>query len=194
MSEEQDKGEIKDTHPNPFRFLWRVDPKRPIYSALLEAELHRLDKVFDGSLIKRMNNIRDEDDAKAFLKECRILIKEGEEILAWLFPQQPSSFESALTFVMALQSRNISQDIWKSLLERAGKRSRGRPISKRQIAIKALEMKMSDPKKWSNMKLAQKFCDCGKSKHDAGCNERLRHNIINLKKVIKKYCPDLPCK
>ncbi len=61
---------------------------------------------------------------------------------------------------------------------------RGAPTKKRESGIKALEMQLSDMK-W--MDVAKEICDCGKSKHDHWCKERIRLEAFELKKLLRKY-------
>jgi hypothetical protein len=74
-----------------------------------------------------------------------------------------------------------------SLLKRLAERRKGRPVSRRLDAIRALELKQADPKRWTWPELAQKFCSCGEKKHTATCSERLRREVGHLKRLLRKH-------
>jgi hypothetical protein len=155
----------------------------------LEAELQRWDKVFDPSFTD-ISNVKSKEEAEAFFEKFRVIATEGMEILEWIFPQKPLSSAMALDIASRLRALKVSEDIWKGFIKKAEKRERGRPITKRQIAIKALEKQILEPKrKWSPRQLAQQFCNCDKPSHDARCGETLRQSIRQLKKVLARYCP-----
>lgn len=180
-----------NSQKNPLRSVWKVDPNRPIYSALLEAELQRLDIFFDEKLTDT-SHIKNQEDANVHLAQLLQLAQEGVEILEWIFTQQPLTDEQALNIAVKLKDQNVPQIIWKSILVKAGKKSKGRPITKRQVAIQALEKRLLDSSRsWSNRELAQQFCNCDKEKHDEKCSQSLRQTIIQLRKILAKYCPDL---
>ena len=61
---------------------------------------------------------------------------------------------------------------------------RGAPTTKRELGITALEMHDSGMK-W--MELTTEICDCGKSKHNHWCKERIRLEAFELKKLLRKY-------
>lgn len=190
-SEKNNSGVIK-SNTNPLRSIWLPDPKRPVFSALLEAELERFDKFFDTSLFIDSRKFKTDDEVKEFLNDYLKLILEGIEILEWIFPEGKTSSEDALKITNALKEAGAPKDIWMNVIKRADKRRKGRPITKRQIAVKALELKLSDPDKWSYQKLAQRLCNCEKSNHDNSCSQSLRQTMLQLKKVLKKYCPNYP--
>jgi len=61
---------------------------------------------------------------------------------------------------------------------------RGAPTKKRELGIEALAMQLSNMK-W--MDVTKEICDCGKSKHDHWCKERIRLEAYELKKLFRKY-------
>jgi hypothetical protein len=180
-------------HPNPLRAVWKTDPKRPAFSALLEAELQRADKIFDGSIARQSAEVQSTLEAEAVIEELTILFQESTEILGWLFPHQQHSFDFILTTAKTMRDVNIPEAMVQSFMKRAGHKPRGRPITKRQIATQALEKQMLEPeRKWSYRELAQLFCNCGKGKHDQSCAQNLRQSMMQLKKLLAKYAPHLP--
>jgi hypothetical protein len=186
-------GKEGGKHPNPLRLVWKVDPKRPIYSALLEAEFQRSDKLFDGTVAKQLTEVQNKLEAEIVFQELTTLLKEATEIHTWIFPQRQQSFDFILTTAKTMRDVNIPEDIVKSFVKRGGHRPRGRPITKRKIVIQALERQILEPeRKWSYRQLAQLFCNCGKGKHDASCGQSLRQSMMQLKRLLAKYAPHLP--
>jgi len=61
---------------------------------------------------------------------------------------------------------------------------RGAPVKKRESGIKAFEMKLSGMT-W--MELTTEICDCGNSKHDWDCKERIRHQAFEVLKLLRKH-------
>ena len=61
---------------------------------------------------------------------------------------------------------------------------RGAPTKKRESGIKAFEMHLSGMT-W--MELTTEICDCGNSKHDWDCKERIRHQAFEVLKLLRKY-------
>ena len=95
-----------------------------------------------------------------------------------------------MDWVQWMRAQGFPEMFWKSFYKRAGKQNKGRPISKRQIAVAVLEKKMTEPgRAWRE--LAEEFCDCKKQQHDKRCKENLRQSVNDLKKVLKRYCPEL---
>jgi hypothetical protein len=195
MSQEEKKEqEANRTYTNPLRAVWQTDPSRPVYSALLEAEFQRSDWLFCGPFAHLMRCAKSEEEVREVIRELLIQLDEASEILDWILPQQnPVSFDLSMSIATMMRQSGVSEEVCQEMISRAGKRSKGRPIIKRPIAIKALEKQMLEPeRKWSPRQLAQQFCNCGKDKHDAQCGQSLRQTIIALKKLLAKYAPHLP--
>lgn len=192
-NEENKRGDATQKHPNPLRAVWKIDPERPVYSALLEAEFQRADKLFDGSLIRRMNDAKSEAEFREMIDELVTLLNESTEILEWIIPRQPTPFDLALKLANVMRQAGVSEDECKKIISKAGRRGKGRPITKRAIAIVALEKQLLEPERnWSYRQLAQRLCNCEKEIHDHQCGQSLRQNMIPLKKLLAKYAPHLP--
>ena len=192
-NEENKEGDATQKHPNPLRAVWKIDPERPVYSALLEAAFQRTDKLFDGSLIRRMNEVKSEVEVREMIGELVALLKEGEEILDWIIPQQPTPFELALKMATVFRQAGVAEDECKKLVSGSGRRRKGRPVTKRAVAIIALEKQLLEPERnWSYRQLAQQLCNCEKKVHDNLCGQSLRQSMLQLKKLLAKYAPHLP--
>lgn len=192
MSQEHgNEAKAFDKSSNPLRAVWVADPKRPIYSALLEAALQRFDQLFNGSIIHRMEHAKNVEEAREICSELIALAQEATEILEWLSPHTPLPLDLAIQVAEVFRKPNLPEEVWRGIIRRAERRERGRPITKRLIAIQALELKLFDGKKWTHQRIAQKLCDCGNEIHDKKCSESIRQSVLGLKRILKKYCSDL---
>jgi hypothetical protein len=62
----------------------------------------------------------------------------------------------------------------------------GRPPSRRPIAIKAFELKLSKPSiSWA--KVTAQVCDCGKEKHGEYCQANILTRLKELRKLLRRY-------
>ena len=80
------------------------------------------------------------------------------------------------------QDQEAIKEIGKWLVRITG--LRGAPTKKREQGIKALEMHLSGMG-W--MELTTEICDCGSSEHTGYCKERIRHQALELLKLLRKY-------
>jgi hypothetical protein len=195
MPEERvERPEDSETPTNPLRAAWRIDPKRPVYSALLEAEFRRSDWLYCGTFTRRMSNTTSDEEAREVISELLTVLDEASEIMDWIMPQQePVPFDISMSIATMLRQAGAPEKVCKEMIARAGKMSKGRPVTKRPIAIMALEKQLLEPeRKWSYRVLAQQFCNCAKDKHDNECAQSLRQAMIALKKIVAKYAPHLP--
>jgi hypothetical protein len=97
------------------------------------------------------------------------------------------SLEVGRDVVARLQSPEIAQKIF----EIAGEHQRGRPVTRRHVAAAALEAKQQNSS-LTRLELAQKFCPCGKARHNAECAERLRRDMQRLNALIRRILRDYP--
>jgi DnaJ-domain-containing protein 1 len=63
--------------------------------------------------------------------------------------------------------------------------TRGRRITKRQLAVKALQMKKT--KGWSWPRVYREVCDCGQPTHGSVCQVRLKSAVKIVKHALDKY-------
>jgi len=108
-------------------------------------------------------------------------------LCSWIYPpREPLAPNEALNFALGMRALGMSEEHVKSSLKLAQVKERGRPAAMRQVSIRALEIKQSDPlKSW--MYIATKLCPCEKESHDVGCSEKLRQAVIDLKAFLKKH-------
>jgi hypothetical protein len=64
------------------------------------------------------------------------------------------------------------------------KSGRGRPVTRRLTAVRALQMQIDNS--WKLKKVTSKVCDCAKATHDTYCEQQLRQSIVKLEKLLRK--------
>jgi hypothetical protein len=152
---------------------------RPIWSGLRRALLEQC-KLLDTASLE---NCKTDAEALAALQDVDKVVGSIVELFRWLDPN-----DGVLT-------RNNLDPLWKTLgaqlygdlIQHCGKRaSPGRPIERRDLAIRALELKSVDqPPTWTE--IARKLCPCGKTRHDRTCADNIRRNVNRLKLVLQKH-------
>lgn len=129
------------------------------------------------------------------------LISEVLELLSWLGPAAPPMSESeGLGTMRVLEKDYLSAGLspvevvsaihsleFTGLLDMLlRKRGRGRPITRRYLAVTAFDNRLTDPRK-SWMRVTLELCPSRKSPHDARCKDQLLQRVKELKLVLKKY-------
>jgi hypothetical protein len=74
--------------------------------------------------------------------------------------------------------------VLKFLLRMLARPRGGRPATKQQAAIRAKEMRLTDPKRWKWPKITTALCDCGKD-HTILCQDNLRREVLHLEKTLR---------
>ena len=140
------------------------------------------------------------------LRECLKLAKLGEwdvakkrladaaDLLNWLCDEFSTFDEAVLIETLASWDRLLTEaktpslqktKFLESCRKECSKPVRGRPRSKRALAVAALEMKLSSAKpSWT--KVTKKLCPCGNLEHDFACTQRIRQSVIALQKTLRK--------
>jgi hypothetical protein len=69
------------------------------------------------------------------------------------------------------------------------KQKRGAPVTARQAAVKALDLRLEDPRKWTWKRLGAEFCTSSGPAHyhDAACQQRIRQAVIHLEKLLQRH-------
>ena len=148
-------------------------------------------KVFRDRLAKDKTGQRAIDN---FVAVIQAYIDEDEddrnfsELMDWADSEGwDLTFEQAVK--LALKTKSL--DECHKILKRASAKGRkGRPSTKRVPAIKALVYKQSLA--WTWPKLRDRFCPCGKAKHNSSCQESLRAEVGMLKRLLRKYDISFP--
>ena len=130
----------------------------------------------------------------AFVRAIQYYIDEDEDdrsfnqLMDWAYPESWFlTFEQATK--LALKAKTL--DECHGILKRASAGGqKGRPSTKRVPAIKALVYQ--EELGWTWPKLRDRFCPCGKAKHDSGCQNSLRAEVVMLKRLLRKYGISFP--
>ena len=112
-----------------------------------------------------------------------------QELLTYAVPPRLSrkELEAGRYAFAKFQSSEYAEEIF----VKAGEHRRGRPVKHRQVAPIALEAKQRHPG-LSRLQLAQQFCPCGKTRHNAECAERLKRDILRLHALIRHILREYP--
>jgi len=148
-------------------------------------------QVFRDELAKDKKGQRAID---AFVDAIQQYVDEDEddrsvsELMDWAYLESwLLTFEQATK--LALKAKTL--DECHGILKRASARGqKGRPSTKRVPAIKALVYQKELG--WTWPKLRDRFCPCGKAKHDSSCQDSLRAEVVMLKRLLKKYGVSFP--
>ncbi len=149
---------------------------------LEQARVHPLEAQLIRAMVARTDAaLQCTRDQSRFLP----ILNEIVELMGWLSDDEPppSETELALSFQ---QNQNAGWTVEHSIqyLDLQRKRRRGRPRSKRRLALFALEERQLEGLSW--MKLANKFCPCSLRPHDERCRERLRHQVKQLQEMLAR--------
>jgi hypothetical protein len=62
------------------------------------------------------------------------------------------------------------------------KSGRGRPVTRRLTAVRALQLCID--KNWTLSRITREVCDCGNATHEDRCQQRIRQSMSGLKKLL----------
>lgn len=157
------------------------DPSRPIHSALIKFYTQRLTEFLEV-VVPASSPLTDLQAALPELARLSSLLKEISSYLGEnpLFMAAPPGMVGEF-----LLKQGFSFSDARNAAELAEKNSPGRPPSVRIMAVKALELRISQKMSWG--KLAMKLCECGERVHGHKCSERIRQAVMALQEILKKY-------
>jgi hypothetical protein len=155
---------------------------RPIWNAMRDALLKccvRIDSIWSN---RPSAEALTEARVNEWLSELATAIAEFRELDRWLEDEHVLTLKNALPWLQQLDTESA-----KELLKGVGRKpSRGHPIERRDIAIRAFEMKTSnEDDSWADV--AARLCPCQNVNHNRGCAEAIRRNVARLKLVLQKY-------
>lgn len=111
------------------------------------------------------------------------------ELVDWVYPAaRPLSFAEALGKARELTESGADTDWVKAFFSGLQKRPVGRP-HQRQLFVRAFEFQLQS-KKNSQGQATRRFCPCG-NKHTTKCEQNLKAGIRSLKRVLRRYAPEL---
>jgi hypothetical protein len=170
-------GEGKLEAPQPIASEFPPVPGRPVLSALRKAFCERWEHFESIASDWKRSSFRSVDWWGRLLS----LAKEAQEILRWI--PEPRTDEGIEAYALLLMKHGVS------VMEAAAmakQKPRGRPATKRDLAIRCLELRLEDPKKWTWRQLATDFCDCGSRRHNRNCQEAVRKEVGLLNRLLKR--------
>ena len=132
---------------------------------------------------------------RCFAFRTRELFSEFMELFTWIHgPYEPLLENEIRNLVNSWGASFVEQGLsfdeitpkLQELERRLRWKPKGRPVKRRPDAVTALELKLANPKlSWTN--LARKACWCGEAQHDSHCTQRVRQEVMALKRVLRKY-------
>jgi len=173
-------------------FKLPYDPSRPVLSALSRACAANWSVFL--AIVMEVSSAGSESAQKLHeavvvdrMQDALQYLQNACELLRWIRPNTPAlSVAATLQMADLLRKSGCSENEAHAALKKIGRKSVGRPGTKRQMAIRAKEMKLADPKRWTWPKVTAALCGCGRS-HDIRCQDNLRREIQHLDKVLKKF-------
>jgi hypothetical protein len=122
------------------------------------------------------------------LAEYTPLRSEFEELFNWCFPnERPCTAQQAEALAREMMAAGFPFQVVQESVTAAQRRPRKRPASKRTLGYKLLELRLTEPRKWTWAKLTATYCDCGKPAHTFACRERVRRLVGHIKRFLKAH-------
>jgi hypothetical protein len=158
------------------------DSSRPYYMAIRTALIERFARWYKIDISS--------DGIKA-VSEMGRLEQEWNELVRLLSPYPPTSGKHDWRELRAEpQIVRVLRHAWRAAADR---KPRGRPPSElRRLAVQALDLQHSDPKRWTWSALAGHLCNCGLREHEFKCQKNLRREALLLKKSLRALGIKLP--
>jgi len=118
---------------------------------------------------------------------AEVALKKMNELRRWLF-REPKWDRGQELYV---GDTLVSQYGWSysevpRMIRRLRQARGGRPLMRRWLAIRGLELRLLDPSLgWRD--ITERICDCGKSLHDDWCIQCLKSAVSELRNLLRKY-------
>jgi hypothetical protein len=116
------------------------------------------------------------------------LLEEVKELDSWLHRGLTTTEREtgASRLAALLLSNGMDFGDVEEAVKSARSRLRGAPVTRRQAAVKALDMRRLKPS-LSWMQVTRKCCDCEEQSHNNSCMQVLRQEVMALEKVLQRY-------
>lgn len=171
------------------------DPSRPVCFALSRAFLENFNEVLSATAEatlaakhKRKNEV--ESEILRILKSAGTYVENCRELMHWVYlSSAPLSFEQVIANVRQMSQLGAEADDVKEIFIGLQKCPVGRP-HKRQSYIRAFEFQLQS-KQNTQGQATRKFCPCGAKIHTTKCEQNLKAGMRSVKKVLRKYAPEL---
>jgi hypothetical protein len=172
------------------------NPTRPVIFALSRAFVENWNAFLATSIQAAAlagPGIVGEEEIVRVVQKALGFLQKAYELSGWVYSEgRPLPFAEALSKAQWLKKLGADPDHVEAIFSGLQKRHVGRP-HRRQSFINAFEFQVRS-KKNSQGQATQKFCPCGEKIHTAKCEQNLRAGLRSLKKVLRKYAPELVSK
>jgi hypothetical protein len=170
------------------------DPSQPVMFALSHAFLENFNAGFSTmweafALASPGPGKADESQITRALHNAIPYLQNVLELSDWMYPPRtPVTLMQAVDRAQELLKMGAEHADLEQLIVGLQKRPVGRP-HQRQLFISAFEFQLV-ARGNSQGQATRKFCPCGKA-HNAKCEQNLKAGMRSLKKVLRKYAPEL---
>jgi hypothetical protein len=176
----------------PADFILPNDPTHPVVFALGRAALEKWTAIAEATdALERLATDPEREgrdaDAQKLMKTVRHLLENVNELGLWIYGRRAFPIEEA--FTKAQVFKELGNDWMERFCARLQKLPHGSPPKRRQAYIQAFEF-MLRSRSNSLGKAVPKYCPCGKT-HTKKCLDRFKTGIRGLKKILRKFGPDL---
>ena len=190
--------------------LWSAGESEPVLSALTDAIVHATEDIACRSrqLLEaadqarlRGTHLSNELDPEitAAVVAVQEAVKHWRELVDWLARGTPPVPVSELfEAIDRLLKMGVPREWAGSISEGLSNRQKGAPAKRRDLFIRALELRLIEgTKKWTWTRLADKLCDCGsvsngQPAHTHACRENIRFGVHDVERFLKEHQIDLP--
>jgi hypothetical protein len=129
-------------------------------------------------------------DLRDRMESFKGAFKEAEELQSLLgSPLSVKSEDKRNEALRAVQSALLAEGLSPleiiEDLQIAQQTPRGRPATKRHLAVVALDMWLTNPS-FSWARVTREVCNCGEQKHGRACQERLRQQVNDLRSALRR--------
>jgi hypothetical protein len=168
------------------------DPTHPVMFALGRAALEKRTAIAETTdalrrLATDLEREGAEADAKKLMKTVIQLVENVNELGRWIYCVKALPAEEA--FAKAQTFKELGNDWTERFCARLQKLPQGSPPKRRQAHIDAFEF-MLRSRTNSMISATKKYCPCGK-KHNKKCYASFKTGIRGVKKILRKFAPDL---
>ena len=176
----------------PSDFGLSDDSNRLVLSALSRAFIENLSEFH--ARVEAAGVLAVRSDAKIHESEVMQLLQDGDrlaqnlkELARWIYRRKALPFEEAVR--RAKDFKALGDDWVEQMCTGLQKLSEGAPPRMRRSHIDAFEFMLQSKENTLGTAMLR-FCTCG-GRHTAKCRQRLKTGVRSLKKVLRKYAPDL---
>ena len=177
-------------------------PGRPVLNALRAAFLERWNCLREmpseiAAEFQRLgsDSILTDDYVKSRAEVMARCTEEWSELCGWVNPKSevaPLSTEKRLQIARLMEQGGCPAEDAAAVVRAPKYLAKGRPATYRSITIRAAEMRLADPGRWTWRKLACALCNCGEVQHNKECAENLRRQVLLLKNTLSRFKITLP--